>query len=553
MTPGFKKAPHANHDGLCDALFLLAAAALAWLSLQGIVVISGRGAELDSDLQTYAQGMARVMHAASFAADPALHAATPANSIPNLERLLGESLAPPDDWAVGLLRAGAVAIFVFYAGWYALGRWLYRSPALAALLALVCGITVWVGWGTFWGISHSDPVPRVFFAAILPFLLWLGLFAIKRPALRPAAMLASGLAIWVHGVSALNFGAMLFVAYLFLPAATGSASAHARNLFYCLAAFFAPVLLFLWPELSSARKFSPDELAVFHDLFGLRWQEDYGRFFKRLASFLNPAGPAFPILAGGMSGWIVLLFIGSEREKTLCRAAPCFLVALALVTVFSWLETEISPALGRLPMGHELVRGLRFLVPISWLLIVGGIGCLTGRNMRRLILCGAFVALALLTHDRQIMAAQYALARMTGFRLPLADKADLAKREAMELAEVIKRVEKSVPPGEAVYCPEDAMQVRYMALRPLAHSFKDGYLHFYNRDVERSKKWLELEKLARSGPAGYLRAWQASGAPWLLCRANVDKEALEANGEIEWRLNGWLLVRKSAANRPSGA
>lgn len=553
MLPGLKRVPRANHADICDLLFLLAAAIFAWLTLQGIVPISGGGVELDSDLQTYAQGMTRASHPASFGSDPALHAATPANSIPNLERTLGVALAPDNDWATGLLRAGTLAIFIFYAGWYALGRWLYGSPALAALLALVCGITVWVGWGTFWGISHSDPVPRVFFAALLPLLLWLALFALQRAALRPVAMLCCGAAIWVHGVSALNFGAMVFIAYLCLPARGNYLSAHMRNLFYCLVAFFTPVLIFLWPEISSGRKFKPEELAIFHELFELRWQEDYGHFFQRLVAFLSPAGPALPIMAGGMSGWVALLFLGNEREKMLCKAAPCFLIALVLVIIFSWLETKLSSSLGRLPMGHELVRGLRFLVPVSWLLIVGGIGCLTGQNARRLILCGAVAAVALLAHDRQIMAAHYAFAQMSGLRLPLADKADQARKQALELAAVMAKLEESVPPGEAVYCPEDAMQVRYVARRPLAHSFKDGYLHFYNRDVERAKKWLELERLAHSGPDGYLRAWQASGAPWLLCRETADSEALRACGEIVSRLNGWLLVRRNAATRQSGA
>lgn len=553
MTPPLPKAQRANHNVLCDALFLLAAAAFAWLSLMGVIPISGGGVELDSDLQTYAQGMARVSNAESFATDPALYAATPGNSIPNLERILGTALAPDNDWGLGLLRAGALAIFIFYAGWYALGRWLYGSPALATLLALASGITVWVGWGTFWGISHSDPVPRVFFAAILPFLLWLALPAIKKPGLRPLAMFCCGAAIWIHGVSALNFGAMIFIAYLCLPAAGYTASAHARNLFYCLVAFFAPVLLFLWPELRNSRSFSQEELAIFHDLFELRWHEDYGRFLQRLATFLNPGGDAFPILAGGFCSWIALLFMGSEREKLLCKAAPCFLLALVLVILFSWLETEISASLGRLPMGHELVRGLRLLIPVSWLLIVAGIGCLTGRIMRRVILCATFVALALFARDRQIMAAQYALAQMGGFRLPLVEKAEQSGKEARELRAVMDMVKENVPPGEAVYCPEDAMQVRYVALRPLAHSFKDGYLHFYNRDVERSKRWLELERLARSGPDGYLEAWQASGAPWLLCRETADKKALAAYGEIVSQLNGWLLVRKYVAKSQSGA
>lgn len=523
----------------CDFAFLFLAAAFAWLVFRGIVPFSGFGAVLDSDLQTYAQGMAGAALQGHFAADPAIHAASPANSIPNLERMLGEALAPPGEWAAGLLRAGAIAIFVFYAGWYILGRRIYDSPALSALLSVVCGVTVWVGWGTFWGITHSDPIPRVFFAAIMPFLLLLGIEAISRPNLRPIAMFACGLAIWVHGVSALNCGAMIFTAFMFIPAKEAKPAAHCANLFLCLIAFFVPVLIFLWPSLRQ-KPLSQEDLALFQELFALRWHEDYGKFGERMASFFSFSGPVFPILAGGLAGWLVVIFKGSGREKLFCKMAPCFLLALFCVAGFCWLETWLAPRLGRAPMGHELVRGMRFLVPVAWILIVAGVGCVTGKKSRRLLLVCAVVAVLAISHDRQYAAARYAFDRLAGLKSACASEANHA--QAMRaLFEKIRRV---VPEGEAVYSPEDAMQIRYISQRPLAHSFKDGYAHFYNRDAKGARKWLKLEKLSRSGTDGYLKAWRESGAPWLFCRDTADKASLLPLGEIALDENGWLLVRK---------
>lgn len=552
MRPYLKQSRPTSY-WLCDLAFFICAALLAWLAYKGILPISANGAVMDSDLQTYAQGMARASLPDYFTNDPVLHAATPANSIPNLERAIGSWLAPENGWASGLLAAGAVAIFIFYAGWYCLGRWLFASPALAALLAIACGITVWVGWGTFWGVTHSDPVPRVFFGALFPFLLWLALLALNRSWLRPLAMLCCGLAIWAHGISALNCGAMFFVAFLFIRGPEASLKAHLANCAICLVAFFIPVLIFLWPALNPGKTFTKEELAVFHELFELRWREDYGQFFRRLANFLSPFGQAFPILAGGMAGWIVILFLGKPRQRLLCKIAPCFLLALFLVAGFSWLETSYAAQIGRPPMGHELPRGMKFLVPLAWLLAIGGIGCLAGKIARRLILIGALVIIPLLTHDRQIEAAQYALAQMTGIRMPLAAQAERDKAKAEEYAQTMRELERIVPKGEAVYCPEDAMATRYMALRPLAHSFKDGYAHFYNKDAARSAKWLELEKLAREGPDGFAKAWEASGAPWLLCRDSADKTAIEKIGEIKMIKNGWLLARKKGIIRQSGA
>ncbi|MDE5833395.1 MAG: translation initiation factor 2, partial [Desulfovibrio sp.] len=229
-----------GHPLLCDLVFLVCAALFAWLAMRGILEISADGAALDSDLQTYAQGMTAERYPELFAADPALNARTEANSIPNLERYLADKLAPDDNFAAGLLRAGAFAIFFFYAGWYAFGRRLLKYPSLAAALALCCGVTFWVGWGTFWGVLHSDPVPRTFFAAIFPFLLVFLLAALRVAWLRPLCMLATGLCMWVHGVSALNCGAMFFAAFLFIKPPNQTLPNHINNCALALIAFAAP-------------------------------------------------------------------------------------------------------------------------------------------------------------------------------------------------------------------------------------------------------------------------------------------------------------------------
>ena len=133
------------------ALLLIAAYALA--ALAGVLEISANGTELDSDLGMYACITAGERHPESFSADPT--AALHSHSFWNAARSLGALLTPGNEYAVGLLRAGALAVFVFYAGFYLLGRWLFGSPILAAVLSLVMGVTVWVGWGTFWGVTHS--------------------------------------------------------------------------------------------------------------------------------------------------------------------------------------------------------------------------------------------------------------------------------------------------------------------------------------------------------------------------------------------------------------
>lgn len=524
-----------------DLLFIFLAATYAVLVWQGILPLSGNGAVLDSDLMTYAQGMAGQSRPELFASDPVLHAKSAANSIQNLERGLAGLLAQQDAWADGLLKAGCIAIFLFYLGWYVLGRWLFTSPSLASILAIACGITVWVGWGTFWGVNHSDPVPRVFFAALMPFILLAGLMAMPRQRFRPVVMACAGLLMWVHGVSALNFGAMLFLAFCFNPAARSKFSAHCFNLCLCLVAFFVPVLIFLWPSLIQGHAFSPQELDIFHQVMALRWREDYAGFGARMLAFFNPKGPVFPILAGGAIGLAVTLWRGTNRERIFCRMAGPFALALLIVAAFCWAETRFAPEFGRLPMGHELVRGMRFLVPVGWILIVSGVSCLTGQWLRRLALVFLICCCAMFSRDRQFAAAQYAIYARTGLVLPLASSEDKVKADAWR--DVLLEVQKTVPAGEAVYSPEDLMPVRYIALRPLAHSFKDGYVHFYNKDLPAAMHWLKLEKLAREQQDGWINAWQASRAPWALVPQTLEQSAALA-GDIVFAKNGWLLLHQ---------
>lgn len=533
-----------------DLIFIVCAALFAWLTYQGSLAISSQGTFLDSDLMTYAQGMAGSANPELFMTDPVLQRASPSNSIPNLERCIAQYLAPEHNWAVGLFRAGALAIFVFYCSWYTLGRWIFHKPVLAALLSICCGITVWVGWGTFWGITHSDPVPRVFYGALLPLLLGLTAIGLKWPLIRPVVMGLAGICMWVHGVSALNGGAMIFMTFLLNP--SGPFLRQLSSLFLCLLAFFIPVWLFLGTSLINPPAFSSQELDIFRDMAALRWAQDYSDFWPRFYRFFSPASHAFPILLGGLAGFLLTLYIGTSREKLFCRMYPCFILALLIVALFCWAESTYAGQMGRVAMGHELIRGMRFLIPISWLLIICGIGNLAGKWLQRLIFCAVLGGICLLCHDRQFMAAEYAISQYTDIRLPLTATAELEKSKADNFAKVLEQVQKLVPEGEAIYCPEDVMQVRYKILRPLIHTFKDGYAHYYNRDVQKARDWLELEELRRGGEQGWKLAWLTSGAPWLLIPAHM-LEMPFSDGQIVLDMDGWILAKRKrdSAENPS--
>ena len=529
-----------------DLVFFAAVLLFAFFAVRGSLVISAEGTIIDSDLATYAEGMAGAAHPELFALDPMLQRHTEANSIRNLERMLAEIFVQEDGFAPGLIQASGVILVFFFLSWYVFGRWLLGRRDFALLLLLAVSITVWVGFGTFWGITHSDPVPRVFHAAFFPWMLMLAILGWDRALLRPLVMLLAGLGMWLHGVSALNCGAMFFVAFFFHRPKALSCSAHFLLCLISLLAFFAPVLIFLWPTLTFGRIFTAHELAVFHDLFVLRWHEDYGNITGSLLALITPNNPVAWLLYGGFVASIIVRFLPYARAAVLARMLPFFVLALTCVVVFSLLESHYVQQHGRVPMGHELVRGVKFLIPLAWISIVTVFAFVLSRLPRAFasvfVLC-AFLTVVLLTKDRQLLAAESAFTASTGITLPLTARAQKLQKSAEEAREAIEQIKKTVPAGEAVFCLEDCMMaVRYMALRPLVYSFKDGFAHYYSKDVEQARDWLGYARLTMEGREGIRKAFLQSQAPWYLC-PKAEAPLTEEMHKV-WENAAWSLWKR---------
>ena len=483
---------------LGDFLFCLFVATFAILAVHGSTVISGGGAIIDSDLATYAQGMAGSDHPELFEKDPVLHIKSSANSIWNLERCIAVWLTPNDNYAVGLLRAGGVIIVFFYISWYIFGRWLFRRRIYGLLLSILVSITVWVGFGTFWGINHSDPLPRAFHAAFWPWCLMLAIVAYDKIMLRPLAMFVAGLGMWLHGVSALNTGAMFFMAFLLHKPKDVRVSSYFGNMFLCAVSFLLPVLIFLWPSLLQKHSFSQDDLYIFQEIFKIRWNEDFGNIFGTLVELFSFKNSESFLIYVGILAYIVWRLVSTEKERIVVKMIPGLVLGIFCVVIFSIFETKYAATLGRVSMGHELVRGVKFLIPLAWISICGFLIFLLRRLPSTIIfafVCAVTVLVVCLSQDKQYIAAQYSLSEIIELKLPLYSKAKLMREEAEAAREALEKIQKFVPAGEPVFCLTDSMMaIRYLSMRPLFYTFKDGYVYFYNKDLEGAKQWLSHTK-----------------------------------------------------------
>ena len=537
-----------------DIFFVVLVALYALAANLGIADISAQGSVIDSDLATYAQGMAGAKHLELFVHDPVLHNITPANSIWNIQRFFAESFTDPENPAMGLLHIGSVIIFIWFVGFYILGRFIFVKPTFAILTSIFMGITVFIEWGTFWGVLHSDPVPRVMYGAIWPFLLIGCLLAVDRPMLRPFVMFITGLSMWIHGINALNCGAMFFLAFLFYRPDEFSWLKHCIFSLVCLIIYLIPVLTFLWSSMSP-KDFSIEDLALFREIFDMRWNEDYGNLISRIWNLFNPYSEfsILWILVSGFISWLIVLYKGKGTIHKLAKLYPPFILALLIVVCFSAFEGYVSRYyLNRLPMGHELVRGLRYLIPFSWLMVTGMFATLCPQKFLRVFSSLVFlfaVILFCVSQDRQNMAVHHTISQYTGIFMPLEKKAIDEKYKALVVRDEINAIIENIPEGEAVFSDHEDMFVRYMALHPLVYSFKDGYAHYYSRDIIQGKLWLnyarKMEMAKLENPEQIVDIWLESKAQWFLFHNASLLPSVIKNGTIVKQGDGWFIAKRN--------
>lgn len=537
-----------RNDAAYDVAFLIIALGYVLFGLWGVTLLSCDGLKISSDLCCYAQNIAGDMHRELFAHDPLLAVPTTANSIINFESTLATLLQPHDDLAQGLLRAGAVGVFLHYAACYFLGRRLLGRPPLAALLALLTGVTVWVSFGTYWGFSSGDITPRVFYAALFPVLLAGTLASFEKPWLRPLILFASGCGMYLHGISSLVASCMLFTVFFFHRATGDSLARHAARLLLCLVAWGIPTALFLCCSVKAAPHFTAQNLLVLQQVFDRRFLEDEGGLWRRLLSHLHYGSDNLPLLLGGIAAYFIVRRWGAPRMKQLANIMPALLLGVCIAVLLSVAETRIAEMLGRLPMGAELPRGVRFVIFLCWLMIVCAFALFWQRAPRCAGAAAIVIVACVLVFDQGRWAAGVRFAFRQTLDLPQPERVQRHMLRGQRYAEALSALQRLVPPDTPIFAEPDAMAVRYRLFRPLAYSFKDGSSYLYSQDAQGARRWLELTGIRdRQGLAA---AWLASGAQWILCGRPKEMQDIARQGTIVWSNGHWFIARRDIVEQP---
>ena len=530
---------------LWDLAFIAFIAAYALFGLWGVSILSCDGLKISSDLCCYVQNLAGDLHRELFTQDPLLAVPTTANSIINFESTLATFLQPGNDIVQAMLRAGAVGVFFHYAACYYLGRRLWGSPFIAALFAMLAGVTVWISFGTYWGFGSGDITPRVYYAALFPLLLASTLTALDKPQIRPLILFASGCGMYLHSISSLVASCMLFTVFFFHRPKGRSLLRHGMWLLLSLAAWSLPTLAYLFSSIKSVTPFSAHDLAVFQQVFDRRFIEDEGSLWRRLLSHLHYRSDSFPLLVEGFVGYFIVRRFGSPVMKRLASIIPTLLLGVCIAVLLSVAETHIAERLGRLPMAAELPRGARFIIFLCWPMIVGALACLWQRAPKWAGLLAIAAIACVLVFDQGRWATGVRFAFRHTFDMPQPERIQRRMNSGALYAEALQAVQQFVPQDTPIFAEPDAMAVRYRLYRPLAYAFKDGSSYLYSQDAQGAARWLNLVSI--HDKQGLTAAWLASDAQWLLCGTKSEHERIAREAIIVWSNDRWILAKRAPA------
>ena len=533
---------------LADCFFCLLAGLFCFFALHGTLEMNPRAVNIDSDLQWYAQILETALHPEAFTADPVASLLPQDPGVPNLLTDLASWLGPTDHAPTNLLYVGSLAIFLHFLAYYALGRWLFGAPSLAAMLSLLMSVTVYWAYGTFWGNLHSDPVPRIFFAVLWPLMMALACLSVQRTVLRPLVLFLTGCAINVHTVSTLMFGPMLLMGFALLPQGQPWGR-HVKTWLLGALCYLLPVAIYIWWLLGGLLSEAHDE-ALFAQVRAFRFAKDFQNLWLSLRDILANYTLIQPVLpAGALCWWLAWRNRTKlpERVRSLLLLAPGMVLGMAGMCVLCALEIWLATRLGRNNFSQEILRGTRFLVPLSWLMVASAL-LLVWRKLPELLRGGVALSFALclclFAQDKQVLAARHYVAVATGAtRLDTDEGQKMAKDGALQM-EALTALQKSIRPGELVFSDSEFMAVRYAAHCPMAPGFKDGNIIYYAKEPAIARRWVAMQRIIATSPQGWISVWRDGEAPLLLTRRVDCRDELLRLGDLLFENSSYLLLRR---------
>jgi hypothetical protein len=285
-------------------------------------------------------------------------------------------------------------VFLQLSGFYLLCRVLFKSRFFSFLLALISTTVFYAQAGDYWGIWY-DPQPRMMFQSLFPFLLILVLFSLPKQRLRWLVIAVLGLLIYIHPVSIPAIAFSVWLGFLLFKPAEIGWKHHLFNQFLYALIFVLLAFPFLY-QYSNGRDFIATKSVNY---------ETARDFMERIFSptfQIHTTFSAFTITAAS-TFLLPLAYIGSTlvfrqpAEKKHLGLILSWLAGIFFVCVgLSSFELFLESRLNHLPVFLDLIRGLRYTIPLMEILVLWPLALYWNQaepgtelaNMRRMCLAG---------------------------------------------------------------------------------------------------------------------------------------------------------------------
>lgn len=544
-------------DGLVAVLFLLFAAVfqLAHLGHVEPYVL------LDGDAGNIATFAAARDHPHLFDGDeilgnPALSRWYPTIHVPAVRALARVA----GDYGLAFQSLLGLHVLLQCLGFYVFGRVLFRSRYWAFLLALVTLVRVDLNLGELWGI-YEYPIPRISFQSLIPFVAAAAYHWRSNVRAWPAIMIGIGLLMYVHPVSTPAWALAFWLGFLaYVPSRWSWSRSFAvlPGLGVLFLAITAPFLIHYTSQQEVAPPASTQSYAQTYEIIEARFLPGYldppKAFIDFLLAFTTIKYKKFFWVWAVIGGLLTLAMKRDQHRDVLV----ILLWALGIVItsmILPVVDQGIARALSSFPLEYDLVRGMRYFVPLMLLFTLWPLSELSRRWHRTPARTGSIIASllgALLVsvwiwwHPPVSVSGLVRCFRQGRLRCGPAREAEI---------EALSALERLVPPGSPILPTALALQVRYFSLRPVVYCHKDGGILAYTSH-EGLLKWDGRRRamssaIALNDPRDRMRRLARLavdfGAQYLLVDSAWVESTPSSHYEVVWMNRAYAIVRPTLA------
>ncbi|MFH1748825.1 MAG: hypothetical protein ABIG44_17465 [Planctomycetota bacterium] len=441
------------------------------------------------------------------------------------------------DYAIAFTGLLGPLVLVQAVGFYIFARMLYRRRLWAVLLAIAGLMLVPLNLGTFWGI-YRDPISRVLFQALLPYLLAGAYYWRRAPAFSPIAMILAGLLIYVHPPGAPAWALALWLGmWLYHPAAWSWKKRFVIMfalglVFLAIAAPFA-----VHYTLHHAHGPTADYEQV-HRIAEHRFSTGFLNVPAAVMEFLRLSGKYF-IGPLGLVGWLLMHWRRRQKLRELLLL-DAWLAGVAITAILiPFTEQQVARAMHSMPLQVDLTRNLRFFVPFMLIFSLWPLveldHLLTNRRLGRIP--GAFypAVIGVVLVGIWVAWRAPAMQPVHAARCWLEGHVSQGQLERAAAFDMLQHIRAETKPGERIM-PFDFRRVlalRYYARRPVVWCEKDGGLLAYT-DYPALLAWHETEQRM-----------------WVIDNLNSKQERTRARLELSRGLGAEYMLLKNSDLDPT--